>query len=396
MKSMPIRRSVLTGLCILVLLGTIGCDVQTGNWGQAKHEKIVERQAAAAAGATLDVHTSSGSITVTGTEGSECGVVATVTARAPSDEEAQELVEQVEIKLEQTGDTLMVRAEKPKLRNNRSISVSYAITTPRRTSVICRSSYGGLKLANLEGMIQAKTSSGSIRAENIRGDTNLDTSYGSITCSDIAGKEVTLHSSSGSIKASDISGTARMDSSYGSVQCERFSDGDLSLKSGSGRVALSDASFGTCEARSSYGAVTAANIEGRAATLHSSSGSVDITAGTVDVLDLSSSYGRVKAQQVTTGDLKAHSGSGSINVDCTAACPADLRADVKTSYGSIRFAAPPAFSGRVSLTTHYGSVHTERPVTISGKVSKKRIAGTIGDGAGQLKLETSSGSIQLK
>jgi DUF4097 and DUF4098 domain-containing protein YvlB len=396
MASSRVRQNTFVGLCILAVLTATGCDVQMGNWGQARYEKIVDRDAALAAGATLDVHTSSGTITITGTDGAECSVIATIVARAPSEEEAQELGEQVEIRLEQIGNTLKVRADKPKLRNRRSISVSYAITTPQQTNVKCVSSYGSLKLANLEGTVHGKTGSGSIRAESVRGATNLDTSYGSITCTDVAGQEVTLHSGSGSITASDIKGAARMDSSYGPVKCERFSDGDLSLRSGSGQITVSDASFGTCEASSSYGSVIASNMEGQSAKLHSGSGNVDITEGTAKTLDMSSSYGRVKAVQITTTDLKAHSGSGSINVECTSACPAELTADVKTSYGSVSFTAPPAFSGQVHLATSYGSVQTERPITISGKVTKKKIAGTIGEGNGSLRLESGSGSIHLK
>lgn len=396
MASFRTWRSVSIGLCILSLVAAVGCDVEMGNWGQARYEKIVDRNADLAAGATLDVHTASGSVNISGADGTECDVNAIITARAPSEEEAQELLEQVEIRLEQAGSTLKVRADKPKLRNNRSISVSYAITAPRQINVECGSSYGSLKLANLEGTVGAKTSSGSIRAENIRGTANLDTSYGSIECIDVSGQEVTLHSGSGSITASDIKGTARMNSSYGPVRCERFSDGDLSLRSGSGRITISDASFGTCEASSSYGSVTATNVEGQSAKLHSGSGSVDVTEAAADALDMSSSYGRVKAVQVTTNDLKAHSGSGSINVECTSACPAELTADVRTSYGSVKFAAPPAFSGRVHLATSYGSVQAERPITISGKVTKKKIAGTIGEGDGNLRLESNSGSIYLK
>lgn len=396
MVSSRMWQNISLGLCALLLLTAVGCDVQIGNWGQARYERIVDRNAALSAGATLDVHTSAGAITITGTSGTGCDVTATIAVRAPSEEEAQELAEQVEIRLEHVGNTLKVRAEKPKLRNKRSIGVSYAITTPRQANVKCASSYGSLKLANLEGTVDGNTGSGSIRAEDIRGTTNLDTSYGSITCVDVVGREVTLHSGSGSITASDIKGTARMDSSYGSVKCERFSDGDLSLSSGSGGITISDAAFGRCEASSSYGSVRAGDFEGQFAKLHSSSGSVNVTEATADTLDLSSSYGRVKALQITTGNLKAHSGSGSISVDCTPACPPDLTAEVKTSYGSIRFAAPPVFSGRVHLATNYGSVQTERPITIRGKLTKKKIAGTIGGGDGNLRLETSSGSIRLE
>ncbi|UCD52365.1 MAG: DUF4097 family beta strand repeat protein [Phycisphaerales bacterium] len=390
----PYRAFISLGT--LLLLVAAGCDVEMGNWGQARDERIVERDTALAPGSTLDVDTSSGSISVIGNETSECRLSATITARAPSEEEARTLAEQVEIRLQQSADTVKIRADKPRLGRNRSISVSYTIAVPRRTNVQCHSAYGSLDLANLEGVVNAKTGSGSIQAEHIRGAANLDTAYGSITCSDIVGQEVILHSGSGSVTARDIKGTARMNSSYGSVRCEGFSDGDLWLRSGSGRVAIADATFGKCDASSSYGPVSGNHLRGDFVKLRSGSGNVELSETTADGMDLSSSYGRVRAMEIVTSKLKAHSGSGSIDVACAEACPSELNADVKTSYGSIDLTAPTDFAGQVNLATHYGSVHTDRPVTISGEVTKKKIVGAIGEGQGHLSLETSSGSIRLK
>ena len=114
-------------------------------------------------------------------------------------------------------------------------------------------------------------------------------------------------------------------------------------------------------------------------------------------MDLSTSYGRVQAQQITTGDLKAGSGSGTADILCSAACPPDLTAHVKSAYGNVVFTAPPGFAGRVSLSTSYGSVQTDLPVTVIGRMGdKKKIDGTIGEGAGVLRLETSSGSVTLR
>jgi DUF4097 and DUF4098 domain-containing protein YvlB len=394
------RRGAVISLCALFLLTTTGCHVEicNGNWVQTvQAEKTVERHAPLASGSLLDVDTSSGSITIRGTDTSECHVVATITARAPSEEEAEALVEQVVIRQEQNARTLKIRADKPKLENNRSISISYAITAPRQINVNAHSSYGSLHVSDLEGTVNAKTSSGSIEAENIQGATRLDTSYGSIACRHIVGESITLHSSSGSVTASDIEGTAHMASSYGAVTCEQFSGGDLLLKSNSGRVAVVDATFGICEAHSSYGSVTGRQLTGDTVLLHSNSGSVEATEVTAPKgLDLSSSYGRVRATQIVTNDLKVHSGSGDIDAVCAEACEPELKADIETSYGSVDFAAPPGFAGRVRLVTHYGSVRSDLPITISGEITKKKIDGVVGDGRGDLRLVTSSGSVQLR
>lgn len=392
------RRNMLLGLCGLMFLTAVGCDVQVGSWScgnQEKSERTMELQSSVTAGGTLDVDTGSGFITITGADVSDCSVTAEIVARAPSVEEAMELAEQVEIQLQQAGDTLSVRAEKPDLKGNRSISVSYTITLPRQMNVVCKSSYGNLNVDNIVGTVTGKTSSGSIEGRHIVGRTELRTSYGSVKVSDITAPGVTLYSSSGSIDARRIQGTAQIESSYGSVTCEDFSDGDLTLKSGSGRISINSATFGTCNAKTSYGSVSCNIAKGRSITLRSSSGSIDIADGTADIMDISTSYGRVTARRITTSRITAHSGSGNVDVDCSPACPAEIVAEVKSSYGSVDVTAPPSFSGQVHLSTSYGEVTTDLPVTVSGKISKKKLDGTVGDGDGRLHLQTSSGSIHL-
>lgn len=359
MRLVHSRRRIVLGLSIAMILAVAGCDIHTGSWTQSRFERTTAGQRPLAAGSTLDVETSSGSITVTGADVADCNLVATITGYAPTEEEAQALAEQVTIEMEMIGNTLKVRADKPQTGNNRSIGVSYRIIVPRQTSIECRSSYGSLSLANIDGTIVARTSSGSVDAEDIRGHANLSSSYGSITC-------------------------------------KRLSQGDLTLKTSSGKITIADATFGRCDAGTSYGSVTGHSLQGQTIKLRSSSGSIELTDGTADTIDLSTSYGRVDARQIVVSDLRASSGSGNVDIDCAPACPSELTANVKSSYGSVTFAAPPEFAGQVHLATNYGSVRTDLPITISGELSKKKIAGTIGSGQGDLRIETSSGSVTLR
>ncbi len=359
MKALHMRQQILLALPVAVVLTAAGCGFQMGNWSQARYERTITSQRPLAAGSTLDVETSSGSIAIDGAEVTDCDIVATVTAQAPSEEEAQELAEQVTIEAESTGRTLKVRADKPRTGNNRSISVSYRIVAPRQTNIECVSSYGSLELADIEGTISGRTSSGSVSIENIRGSVDLTSSYGSVTC-------------------------------------ERFSEGDLILKTSSGKIAIADAAFGKCDAVTSYGPVTAQSLRGESIHLHSSSGSIELADAEAGTMDLTTSYGRVDARQITVSDLRASSSSGSLEIVCNEACPPNLAANVKSSYGSVTFTAPPAFAGRVRMATDYGSVHTDRPITVSGEIGKKKIEGAIGEGQGNLHLETSSGSVTLR
>ncbi|MHC4727813.1 MAG: DUF4097 family beta strand repeat-containing protein [Planctomycetota bacterium] len=381
-------------LCLLLIV--TGCDFQLGNWGRAKYERTVQKQAPLDSGSTVVAQTSSGSITITGADVNDCSVVAQIRAQALTEEEAQQTAEQVEIILEQVGNTLTVKAEKPPKKSKRSIMISYDITVPKQTNVVCSSSYGPVKLSNLSGNVEGKSSSGSISAEDIQGSANLHTSYGPVTCRNISGDNITLKSSSGSIKTENIKGSADLDTSYGSITCDDISGPDIKLRSSSGGIKLSQATGGDFNVHTSYGSIRADELTSKLLKMHSGSGSIELTQASANSADISTSYGRITCRQLTAADLIVKSGSGNINITCSDSASPEINANVFTSYGSVDFETPPDFSGSVDMTTSYGSIKTELPITVSGEISKKKLAGMIGQGNGKLYLKTSSGSIKVR
>jgi len=339
-------RGFLTQAAVLafVLLSVAGCIVIDGGGCNfhAKFERTVELQHPMQAGSTLAVSTASGSIDVTGQETDQVQVTATIQARAATEEEAQELAEQVEIRFQEAGDKLVVKADRPNnLRWNRSISISYVITVPRQTHVECDSASGSLKLRDLTGNVNARTASGSVEGTQIKGF-------------------VRLHSSSGS------------------VHCENASGGDVDLDTASGGVRLSNASdVGTCRA-------------------HSSSGSVRVQHVQADLIRMDSGSGGVTAEDVTCSHLNARSGSGHVSVAFAPSTPSNVVVDLGTGSGGINAVMPPAFAGRVDLSVASGSVHINQPVTVQGDIGKRHVTGTIGEGTGSLSAHTGSGSIDVR
>ena len=232
------KNYLIPSLAFCLLLIVTGCDFRIGDWGRAKYERTVQKQILLDSGSTVLAQTSSGSITVVGADVTDCNVVAQIRVRALSEETAQEIAKKVEIILEQVGNTLTVKADKPPKKRRCSIAISYDITVPRQTNVECTSSYGPVKLSNIEGNAKGKSSSGSITAEDIQGSTHLHTSYGPVTCRNITGDNIKLESSSGKISAENIKGSAEMDTSYGSITCEDISGPEIKLRSSSGGIRL--------------------------------------------------------------------------------------------------------------------------------------------------------------
>jgi hypothetical protein len=175
---------VLTGLLLLS-----SCTIENGRWGsRAKYERTVEMEHPLAAGSALTVATASGSIAVTGQPVETCRFVATIEARAPSEEEAAELAEEVELRFVESGSGLAIRADRPPTQRRQSISISYEIVVPHQTSVDCSSASGSVSAADLQGDVRAHTASGSVRAERVSGgDVHLDSASGQVRLADASG-----------------------------------------------------------------------------------------------------------------------------------------------------------------------------------------------------------------
>ena len=234
-----------------------------------------------AAGGVLDVETNYGSITVIGSDVTECTVTAEICARAPSEEEAQELAEEVKIQIETFGKTVKIWAKKPRLKNNRSISVDFDITVPKETGVEFESSYGFIEIADIKGDIKGHTSYGSITTDNTNGSVEMDTSYGGIRCEEITSDEIRARSSYGSID----------------IACSGLCPAEL-----------------TAKARTSYGSIEFA-----------------VPAGFAGEVEMSTSYGSIKTELPITirGELSKKRIKGTIG-------EGDGRVELKTSYGSIK------------------------------------------------------------
>ncbi len=232
---------------LFCLLGFVvilcGCCINVGGWGQQRYERTEEVSAPMAGVELLDIDTSFGDITINGTDTMECNIIANIVGRAPTEEEAMELAEQTQITLVAKGKTLVVRADKPKLRKNRSIAIDYEITVPRRTGIECKSSYGDINLSNIAGDVTVHSSFGEIEAKNIAGKVELDTSYGEVGCSGIICSEFKAKSSFGKMEI-DFSDEcpaglkAEIETSYGEVEVDVPSSfaGEISVETSFGKV----------------------------------------------------------------------------------------------------------------------------------------------------------------
>ena len=342
MRSMRIVVQVW-GLIAVMPLCVGGCYINAGSWSQPHYERTVELQHPMADGSTLAVSTASGSIDVTGQAVNEAQVVATIRGQAPTEEEAQELAEQTEIRFEPSGERLAIKADTPRLGHNRSVSVSYVITVPRQTSIDCGSASGAIKATNLQGSVRA------------------DTASGSVTCEAVGGGEVRMGTASGSVRLSDAA--------------------DLS----------------SCEIKSSSGRASADRVQATdRIRVSSTSGAVELSDARARTIEMHGTSGHVSGRNIDCSRLTAECSSGQVSVEFSPSTPADVAAEVRSISGSVTVVAPPGFAGQVEMSTTSGSVHSDLPIQVQGRMNPRHLSGSIGTGNGSLSLRTTSGSVRLR
>jgi hypothetical protein len=187
--------------CLLSLVMFLTGCIYIGSCSmRAKYERTEQLSAPLSAGSTFEAQTHNGSIKINGADVTQCSLTATIITRAATDEEAQELSEQVNVRLVPSGSRLTVKIDKPTNLINKSVSVSLDVELPNQTDLELITHNGRVELANITGRTNATTHNGKVTTENITGTTTLKTHNGSVTCNEISG-DSQLTSHNGSVKA---------------------------------------------------------------------------------------------------------------------------------------------------------------------------------------------------
>ncbi|MHC4240115.1 MAG: DUF4097 family beta strand repeat-containing protein [Planctomycetota bacterium] len=222
MKNRILAKALLILMPCLVVVAS-SCCINIGGCPRARYERTEELSVPMAGLEAVDVETAFGSIGVAGGDVTECQIKAEIFAQAASATEARQLAEEAKVKAEAVGGTLRIFVEKPRLGNNRCIGASFEITVPKQTSLECRTSYGSIKVRDLQGDIRARTSFASIKTEDTQGGVDLETSYGSVTCRNVASTDIKAESSFGGIKifcssVMPAGFNADVETSYGGIE----------------------------------------------------------------------------------------------------------------------------------------------------------------------------------
>jgi DUF4097 and DUF4098 domain-containing protein YvlB len=286
-------------------------------------------------GASLDVTTNRGKITVTpGTEG-RVVVRGTVTVRIGMDVPqnapalAKALADHPDT-IQQTDKT--VRIHPPQEEEvRRAVTVAYEIQVPAKMTVLASSDSGAIRVSGIRGELSVTTTSGAIDLSQLGGETEIDTGSGSVTLDGASGA-VRVHTQSSAIELRGLGAGLDARTQSGSLSAAFAGAGDVNVETGSSEISLNGVNGGV--------------------TSKTGSGRTTIRGAAVRPWTISSSSGGIRL------DLHATSGA------------------------------------TIDATTRSGSIDADG-VTIAGSTEKRRIAGIVGTGGPLIRATSRSGSIRI-
>ena len=166
--------------------------------------------------------------------------------------------------------------------------------------------------------------------------------------------------------------------------------GNLTLDTGSGRVAVRDVT-GDLNIDSGSGGLTLDKIKG--STLKLDSGSGGVQGSDIDVKGFAADVGSggLRVYRLTASDINIDTGSGGTVLELMSTFE---KLVVDAGSGGVTLRAPAALSANVDVETGSGGFQTDFQI-ITRRVSHNHVEGRIGDGHGQIHIETGSGSVRL-
>ena len=203
------------------------------------------------------------------------------------------------------------------------------------------------------------------------------------------GQRIVIHNAAGDARITMVDADLAVEVASSTISADR-TRGSLKLDTGSGSVSVTDAQ-GDVDLDTGSGGVTIAGVKGGSLKMDTGSGS--IRGGDIDVSDLKADVGSggVHLERVRASRVNVDAGSGGTELELLSAID---QMKVEAGSGGVTIRLPASLSATVDLETGSGGIDTDFSVQVT-KFEQHHIVGRIGDGRGQIKVESGSGAVRL-
>ncbi|MBS1857238.1 MAG: hypothetical protein JST11_17855 [Acidobacteria bacterium] len=245
-----------------------------------------------------------------------------VSVRARSEAEARSVLEHYKVRLEKSGDWLVLTAP------GGPVISTVTVKTPRLESAAISTSDGKVEAVGIAGPLEANTGGGEVAVDRIQGDCRLVTGGGDVRAGTIGGAlycrsgagriqvasvrgQAVLETLGGDIAAGDVGGSVRAETGGGGIHVVK-AGGAVTANTGGGEIVV-DRAGGIVTARNMAGPV----LVGAAGGVQCESASGGIRVGSISgPMRVSTSLGNIMANLMgpRLADSYLATGNGDITV----------------------------------------------------------------------------------
>jgi hypothetical protein len=289
----------------------------------AKIERVIEKTFTVQPGGTLHVDTQGGEVRVSPSSDNLVKVTARERIRAGSESEADDILKNLELKIEQSGNEVSALAKY----DHESIgfhfgswppvSVDFIVSVPASFSADVHTSGGGITIGDLNGKVNARTSGGGIKLGKLGSEVDARTSGGGVSLEESRGPAV-LHTSGGSITVGRVMGAAELSTSGGGIKIDSVEGAvQAHTSGGSVRAGIAGPLKEDCVLSTSGGGVKVNVDKAAAFRLDASTSGGGVDADGITITMESSNRGRSRLAGSVNGGgplLKLRSSGGDIVV----------------------------------------------------------------------------------
>jgi DUF4097 and DUF4098 domain-containing protein YvlB len=334
-----------------------------------------------------------GKVTVTAAEGTETLLTATIHAEGETTEEAEELLNSINLKVEEKGDLVKVDIRYPldkyrtyrypatKRSGNWTSNATYdgeRVTVTSRETSKSVTLWVDVDLSLASGVgVHIRELAGGVEVSSVSGGVDIDNGWGDISIADVRG-EVNVDTGSGDVDVHRQNGAVSVDTGSGDVTLEGV-EGHVEADTGSGDVGVID---------------VAGDV-----WIDTGSGDVEMT-GVVGSIDVDTGSGDTRIENVRSSDVSVDTGSGRITVESPALFREPLAVDASFDCGSgdVVLVVDEEVSMLLDFSSGSGRVRSPRALADQieriGRRSDRRYR--IGGSDSRVSVDTGSGDVVLK
>lgn len=189
-------------------------------------------------GAALRVDNANGRTRVIGEDRDDIQVGLFKTARAESEDEAQSLIEKIQLVARDESGFVNLEFDIPR-RWNRRGRVDVDLRVPRDLRIEVLAANGKVCVSGMRAGVRARSSNGAVRVADVVGDVDIATSNAKVSAQCVCGRLI-ARSSNGKIHVDEHEGSVDASTSNGTIHCELSALGreGVVLATSNGRIVL--------------------------------------------------------------------------------------------------------------------------------------------------------------